>query len=268
MFCPNCGRKIESPAKFCPSCGFRLQQMAETREEKKIESGQPAAGQTVNPYMNQNVRTWPGAGAPQNTQQNNSERVTDASYRDVYNGQAYDDAPQAVKESEFSFDPKFLRFLLKVHVSINQRRVSIVTHDELLGFFPGGRHEQTIPLSNISSVELTTGYNWKQFFIGLFVMFLSFVVFGFAGDGGAGVALIGVIMLLAGFIAMLSSLDTSLVFQRSGNDFIVPVAWYAKGQAKRLKNTIDQALEYEVSKTDTNRNTDRIISAMHQMNGR
>lgn len=146
-------------------------------------------------------------------------------------------------KGEFNFSTNFILFWMKGKIEVDSRFVKITTRNNILGLIPAGINTESIPLKNISACRLTTNYK-------IFPMFLG-VVFAFMGFNELKNDFVSaLIIVLIGVAFFGSALLTTLVVQRSGNDYYLSVPFYSKGNILKAKDLIEEALAFDTDKTD------------------
>jgi len=137
----------------------------------------------------------------------------------------------------------FLFPWIKGEVSVDTRMVTTKTVNTILSIIPAGTNEQSIPLSNISSVTVSTSFNIKLILIGL-----ALGLFGFSTLSSD--FLMGLILLLVGVVFFCSGIITRMNIQRSGSNYVLYAACYNKKELVEIKAVIDKALIYTEEKKD------------------
>lgn len=151
-----------------------------------------------------------------------------------------------ILEKKVVFSLSLLFFWIKGFVSVDSRFVKASKGNTILGFVPAGKDNQSIPLKNISSSMISSQYKIWPILIGIILMFSSL---GMMGDSFVG----GVILFLIGVSLAGSGIQTTLIIQRAGSDYIIPVPFFEKAKIVTIQDAITEMLAHDTDKTDLNR---------------
>ncbi|HLR81066.1 MAG TPA: hypothetical protein VK119_10930 [Bacillota bacterium] len=155
------------------------------------------------------------------------------------------------KRIEFALSVIF--FWVQGHLSVDNRFVKVTTANTILGLFPAGKDSQTIPLKNISSTKLSSKYKILPMFLGLIILLTTLPTLGRSFGS--------LIFFLIGGVLFCSGILTTLIIQRSGNDYYISVPFFEKNKLVQAQNAIEEAMAEDVDKTDLNQFFDKKTEA-------
>src|SRR5699024_8975798 len=112
---------------------------------------------------------------------------------------------------------------------------------------------QTIPLKNISSTKLSSKYKIWPMFLGLSNLMTTLPTLGRSFGSS-------IFFLLDG-VLFCSRILTTLIIQRSGNDYYISVPFFEKNKLVQAQNAIEEAMAEDVDKTDLNQFFDKKTEA-------
>lgn len=164
------------------------------------------------------------------------------------------------------FSRSFLFPWVKGRISLDNRMVKTRRVRTILGVIPAGKDDQTMPLSNISSVAVDTRYDIKSILTGIVAAGVGFMLFTSS-------PLLGFLLLLVGVVYIGSGIYTLINFVRGGQDYFIRAACYNKKALVEIADIINQALvETELGKDSRTgaadvakaqaEQTDRLIDAI------
>ncbi|MDT2814549.1 hypothetical protein P7H60_09670 [Vagococcus carniphilus] len=148
-------------------------------------------------------------------------------------------------EKKVSFSLSMLFFWVKGFIEVDSRFVKVSKGNTVLGFIPAGKDNQNIPLKNISSTMISSQYKIKPIIIGVIAIFISLAMMGDSFLGA-------LILLLIGVGILGSGLQNTLIIQRAGADYYVPVPFFEKSKLLKIQDQIIEALAQDTDKTDLN----------------
>src|SRR5699024_8887177 len=156
------------------------------------------------------------------------------------------------KRIEFALSVIF--FCVQGHLSVDNRFVKVTTANTILGLFPAGKDSQTIPLKNISSTKLSSKYKILPMFLGLIILLTTLPTLG-RSFGSLIFFLIGGVLFCSGILTTLiiqrSGNDyyisdlciiNVVKIQRSGNDYYISVPFFEKNKLVQAQNAIEEAM--------------------------
>ncbi len=141
---------------------------------------------------------------------------------------------QNAKTVEFS--RSFLFPWVKGRISLENKMVKTRRVHTVLGIIPAGKDDQTMPLSNISSVGVNTKYNVKAILIGLIAAIAGFALFKSS-------FLVGLLLVLVGVAYIGGGIITVITFGKGGGNYSIMAACYNKKAITEIAAAIQQALE-------------------------
>lgn len=163
-----------------------------------------------------------------------------------------------MKNFETDFCSSLLFRWLHSKITVSNSTIQVHTLNTLLGLIPVGAQDESIPMSNISSVALSKHITFGSFFLGLF-----FVMIGL--DGLSSSLFAALFWLIVGGLIVLNSFRTVMNIQRSGSNYLISVPTFTDASKLVAAQTaIQESLVYTEDKKDVTANTDRIIDAIHQ----
>jgi len=148
-------------------------------------------------------------------------------------------------EKKVTFSLSLLFFWIKGFISVDSRFVKVSKANNVLGFIPAGKDNQSIPLKNISSTTISSQYKIKAIIIGIIIIFASLSSMGSSFIGA-------LILLLIGVGIFGSGIQTVLIIQRSGSDYFVPVPFFEKAKLLEMHDVINEVIANDIDKTDLN----------------
>lgn len=205
MYCTNCGAKLADNIRFCAHCGKPTAKHANQAnwDEREIVDTK---------------------GNDDSIENDGTTYVKDISYRQ-------------------EFSTSTIAPWIKGEVGLDRRTIRLNLTNTILGFIPAGRDQQTIPLSNVTNVTVSSSYNTGSIILGVLL-----VLFGL-GMLPHSIA-VGIIALLVGTPLLLNGPRTCLLIQRGGSDCPVFVPFFEKGKMSSIKSSVDKALAYTEDKAD------------------
>jgi hypothetical protein len=153
-------------------------------------------------------------------------------------------------DKRVDFSLSLLFFWVKGFLSVDSRFVKVSLANNILGFIPAGKNDQTIPLKNVSATTISSSYKIKRIIFGLFIVF-------FGISGLAENALTGLILMIIGAGIFGNGILTVLVIQRAGADFLISVPFYEKSKLLKAQDMLEEALKLDTDKTDLNQFFDK-----------
>lgn len=160
-----------------------------------------------------------------------------------------------MNEKTVEFSVAFMFPWLKGNVGVDSRMINVSTMNTILSIVPAGRDNQTIPLKNVSAVNISGRIDFKSMVIGVVLLILGMGCFTESFIAGIVWSIIAI-----GIIG--SSIITTLTIQRSGSNFTLAAACYCRKNLVEIKEAIDQALIYDTDKTDMSKHVDEYATAI------
>ncbi|MCD7765286.1 MAG: hypothetical protein LUH53_02035 [Lachnospiraceae bacterium] len=165
-----------------------------------------------------------------------------------------------MKQNSVSFPNYIFRPWLTYKIGISTTAVTVGQPNVVLGLFPAGKQEETLPLRNISDVESDISYDFKGMFTGIGLFLLATLVKFLLG--GLLPNIISFVLVVAAVRLFLRAFRAELNIYHSDNTVTCigapPTARIRMGKAR---NAILEALDYEADKTDLNTHTDSMANA-------
>ena len=133
------------------------------------------------------------------------------------------------------FVSSWLSFHVKTKVAVTSRRFVGEAPKMFFGIFPVGSTQTTFPLNNIASAGIGTGLKLCRMLIG--------VVLVLAGLGVIAESPAGIVLLLLGVLAVVSSLQTAIeITNNAGQQVRLPVVSSQRGGARSFISRVNQAI--------------------------
>lgn len=156
-----------------------------------------------------------------------------------------------------SFITSFLTFYLKGGIEVTDKSVQMSIPNTILKFIPLGSYRRNIPINQISSVENSFSLNFKMIILGAI---MTFIGLGLLADS----TVAGIIVLILGINAVLSSFETYLVLTLNsgkveGAGFII----FEKSKALEAEEAINISILNRLDDTNTAQSADRIVEAIN-----
>lgn len=129
----------------------------------------------------------------------------------------------------------FLFPWVKGKISLENRMVKTRRVNTILGVIPAGKDDQTMPLSNITSVGINTQYNIKSILTGVVAAAAGLMMFTSS-------FLLGLVLLLVGVAYIGGGIITVINFTRGGGEYRIMAACYCKKPLAQIADTINMAL--------------------------
>ena len=152
----------------------------------------------------------------------------------------------------------FLTFYLKGEVSVDKNFVDLKTPNTILGLIPLGKHNNKVPVNQISSVTSDFRLLFKNLLAGLVVTILGFGSIGDNFVGGLIIAIIGIIMILNSFQTVV------IITMTSGSYIPVYFIIFEKSKAAIVENNINQYISGRMADTNVKDQTARIVDAINK----
>lgn len=162
-----------------------------------------------------------------------------------------------------SFMSSLLTFYLKGEIAHEQNFIKLKTPNTILSLIPLGAKNDTIPVTQISSVETNFKLLFKNFIIGLVVAIIGLSLFRSSFLAGLIVLLIGAGMVINSFQTVLCIRLTSstskyisfLVFEKSK----------AELAANQINTIISNRLDDTNNRVHTEKQTEAIVDAISSL---
>lgn len=167
------------------------------------------------------------------------------------------------KESIYTFSVSPLFFWLKGKAEVGVKVTTISTPNTILGIIPAGYNKQTIPMSNVSSVQIRNSVKLSRVAAGIVFLIISFMILTVMSDSGDSVTFIFFILtLFIGVDLIIDGLPNYLDVETGGKvrTFYAPV--YARKSLMDIEKAMNRELLHTEDRRDVSQAADRIINAM------
>ena len=164
---------------------------------------------------------------------------------------------------KIEFMTSLLTFYLKGEISTEQNFLTLKVPNTILTLIPLGRKNDTIPVTQISSVSTDFKLLFKDFLIGIIVAIIGIVLFGTN-------FLIGFILLLIGAAMVINSFQTVLTIKTTSGE-IKSASIFEKSKAEQAASMINHIIGSRLDDTNNrvqgDRQTDRMVEAINSLKG-
>ncbi len=151
--------------------------------------------------------------------------VIESQFRDSMNNVAM----SAATHKEISYHP-FL--LYRGKTIVNQRDIKVIHPKKpFLGILGTGKTTNTIPIHNISNVQIDSNLDWKRIGLGMLMIL-----------GGFFFMPIGLLISLIGVIVILSGNHKMLVISHNGTAYEVPALFFDNKKLVEIEEAIQAAM--------------------------
>lgn len=167
---------------------------------------------------------------------------------------------------KIEFMTSLLTFYLKGEISTDQNFLTLKVPNTILTLIPLGRKNDTIPVTQISSVSTDFKLLFKDFLIGIIVAIIGIVLFGTN-------FLIGfILLLLIGVAMVINSFQTVLTIRTtSGEIKSASILIFEKSKAEQAASMINHIIGSRLDDTNNrvqgDRQTDRMVEAINSLKG-
>lgn len=166
---------------------------------------------------------------------------------------------------KIEFMTSLLTFYLKGEISTEQNFLTLKVPNTILTLIPLGRKNDTIPVTQISSVSTDFKLLFKDFLIGIIVAIIGIVLFGTN-------FLIGFILLLIGVAMVINSFQIVLTIRTtSGEIKSASILIFEKSKAEQAASMINHIIGSRLDDTNNrvqgDRQTDRMVEAINSLKG-
>ncbi|MGN1047840.1 MAG: hypothetical protein ACI4QZ_04460 [Eubacteriales bacterium] len=162
-----------------------------------------------------------------------------------------------------TFMTSLLTFYLKGEIKVEQNFLQLQKPNTILALIPLGKKKESIPVTQISSVESNFKLILKNFIVGIFVAILGI---GMLSDNA-----LGLILLLLGAGIVINSFQTVLTIQTTaGASKEVSFLIFEKSKVAQAEAWINDIISGRLDDTNNriqgDRQTDRVVEAINSLN--
>ena len=150
-----------------------------------------------------------------------------------------------------------LTFYIKGEIKQEQNFVNLRKPNTILKLIPLGSKKESIPVSQLSSVESNFKLHFKEFLKGVAVSLISLPLIVSAFP-------VGLILLAIGANMVITSFETILIIKTTSGDVkTVSFLIFEKAQAEEAERQIRQIISSRLDDTNNRIQTDRIVEAIN-----
>lgn len=142
-------------------------------------------------------------------------------------------------------------FWVKGFIEVDDKMIKVERANTLFGFIPAGSDKQKFPLGNISAVRLSTSYKVKPILFGGVLMFSAL---GLLESNILG----AILLFIIGSGILGSGLRTTLILERSGQDYYIDGIFYEKQKFLMMEDAITEAIYKREENRDLSNFMERI----------
>ena len=153
-------------------------------------------------------------------------------------------------------------FYIKGEIKDEHNFVVLKKPNTILGIIPLGAKTDKIPINQIASTSTNFKLQFKQFLIGLILIFASFAMMKDSPGGGF-------FVLLIGFCVFIDAFEIDLVVTNTaGQENIIDFLLFEKKKAELASNEINEIVSGRLDDTNMRAQTDRINDNARQQTDR
>lgn len=160
----------------------------------------------------------------------------------------------------YTFPISPLCFWVKGSVEVGDKVTKITTRNTVLGIIPAGSNKQSIPMSNVSTVQVRSGVMIGRIALGIILIFFGLECASSydAVSGILAILLFGII----GVATIIAGLPVFLDVETAGatRTFYAPI--YAKGTIEQIADDMNEKLAGVEDRKDTAAAADKIVDAI------
>jgi len=150
-----------------------------------------------------------------------------------------------------------LTFYLKGEIQHEQNFVKLAKPNTILGLIPLGAKKESIPVTQLSTVESNFKLHFRRFLGGLILTILALVLMGESLLGG-------LLLLIVGVNAVLTAFETRLTIKTtSGEAKDISFLIFEKSKADLAEKQINDLVSNRLDDTNTRQQTDRVVDAIN-----
>ncbi len=150
-----------------------------------------------------------------------------------------------------------LTFYLKGEIQQEQNFVNLKKPNTILGLIPLGAKKETIPVSQLSSVESNFKLHLGRLLSGLIILIIGLSML-------SEMFLLGLILLVVGANRGITAFETILTIKTTAGDIKnISILIFEKSKADEAENQIRQIISERLDDTNNRVQTDRIVEAIN-----
>lgn len=150
-----------------------------------------------------------------------------------------------------------LTFYLKGEIKQEQNFVNLKKPNTILALIPLGAKKDSIPVSQLASVESNFKLNFKRLLVGLILLIVGL---SFLGSQ----VLLGLILLAIGANSGITAFETNLAIKTTaGEAKYISFLIFEKSKADIAETQIRSLISNRLDDTNVTKNTDRIVDAIN-----
>ena len=148
-------------------------------------------------------------------------------------------------------------FYLKGEIAHEQNFINLKKPNTILGLIPLGAKKESIPVSQLSSVESNFKLHFKRFLIGLIISILGLVLTSES-------FVVGLLILAVGANYVITAFETTLTIKTTAGDIKnIPFLIFEKSKADTAESQIRKVISDRLDDTNNRMQTDRIVDAIN-----
>ena len=148
-------------------------------------------------------------------------------------------------------------FYLKGEIAQEQNFINLKKPNTILGLIPLGAKKESIPVSQLSSVESNFKLHFKRFLIGLIISILGLVLTSES-------FVVGLLILAVGANYVITAFETTLTIKTTAGDIKnIPFLIFEKSKADTAESQIRKVISDRLDDTNNRMQTDRIVDAIN-----
>ena len=150
-----------------------------------------------------------------------------------------------------------LTFYLKGEIRQEQNFVNLKKPNTILSLIPLGAKKDSIPVSQLASVESNFSLHFGSLLKGLLISIIGLVLF-------SEVFILGLILLLIGANKVITAFETVLTIKTTAGDIkSISFLIFEKGKAEEAESQIRKIISDRLDDTNNRVQTDRIVDAIN-----
>ena len=150
-----------------------------------------------------------------------------------------------------------LTFYMKGEIKQEQNFVNLSKPNTILKLIPLGAKKESVPVSQLSSVESNFKLHFKEFIKGLAITLISFPLVAVFFP-------LGLILLAIGFNMVVTAFETVLTIKTTAGDIKnVSFLIFEKSKAEEAERQIRKIISDRLDDTNNRAQTDRIVEAIN-----
>ena len=159
--------------------------------------------------------------------------------------------------NKIKYMTSLLAFYLKGEISQEQNFVNFKIPNTILGFIPIGTKKESIPVSQLSSIESNFKLYFKRFLIGLIISISGLLLMSIS-------FLAGLVILAIGANYVITAFDIRLTVKTTAGEIKnISFLIFEKSKLYKAETQIRQVLSDRLDDTNNRMQTDRIVDAIN-----